>query len=108
MVKCFGCDHMFISRSAMVLHLEQGTCASGADRHLVSGTRAACLATYLMEYRAFDAEYPFKCAFCDEIFRFMSGVLQHIETDRCEADMTSSWMLVISLDELATRVRAGR
>ncbi|KAH7232240.1 uncharacterized protein BKA55DRAFT_146933 [Fusarium redolens] len=34
-IECAGCDRMFVTESAMLLHLETGTCASIADRYYV-------------------------------------------------------------------------
>lgn len=70
---------MFASFSAMVLHLEARGCVSGADSRLVDNAAFNCLeGEYL---GSDDPNSPFMCPRCTSTFRFMSGLLQHAESD---------------------------
>ncbi len=74
---------MFISESAMVLHLEAGTCESGADRDRVDNIALRCYQS--KKYSCEDSSgYYFECPTCSKPFTFMSALLQHVESDSCD------------------------
>ncbi|KAK3384149.1 hypothetical protein B0T24DRAFT_607407 [Lasiosphaeria ovina] len=80
--QCPGCSQMFVSESAMVLHLEAGTCESGATSDFVTATAL----TYFRPGKYTcngDSGLGFKCRTCGATFSFVSAVLQHAESDSC-------------------------
>lgn len=89
----------------MVLHLERGTCASRADCDLVE--EAARSSQNLADYRSQYSNFPFECASCDDYFRFVSGLLQHVESDKCEESLGCSGLLDCFLDELEENIVEG-
>jgi hypothetical protein len=64
----------------MVLHLEEGTCKSGVDLSDVNDYASECHASN--KYHDDDGDY--KCPTCKKYFRYMSGLLQHAESDSCD------------------------
>lgn len=95
--ECPGCYRTFVSTSAMVLHLERATCASGADIDTVYDATDATPG--FSEYRSHDSYFPFHCISCGT-FRFMSGLLQHVESDACHERLGRLGPLDEFLDEL--------
>ncbi len=85
-VDCPGCDRMFPSSSAMVLHLETGACASNVDCDWVDSVAFECYAA--MYYTSDQGGFDFMCPTCQVPFVYMSSVLQHAESNRCEECMT--------------------
>jgi hypothetical protein len=74
---------MFVSDSAMVLHLEAGTCESGADSDRVTEIAFDCHQSE--KYACEDnSEFDFECPTCNTPFTWMSGLLQHVESDHCD------------------------
>lgn len=73
---------MFTSSSAMVLHLESGTCESGAERERISD-----IAYELYQSGWYqggdDPWHDFHCPTCHADFLYMSGLLQHAESEAC-------------------------
>ena len=88
-IECYGCERQFKSRSAMVLHLEySGQCDSGSNLALVKRTARQCYAYKKYRNNSDNSDYfPFACPCCGEVFRYMSGLLQHAESERCEVEM---------------------
>ncbi|KAK4084861.1 transcriptional regulator family: C2H2 zinc finger [Purpureocillium lilacinum] len=82
-VECPGCDRTFVTESAMVLHLETGTCAGGASQGSV--TRAALDAACSAEYTGENAN--FECPDCEKGFHLASALLQHAESDSCDVSL---------------------
>ena len=70
----------------MVLHLEEGTCESQVEHEWVTETALECYASRF--YTSNDPDYDFMCPDCETPFRYISGVLQHIESNSCEEDIT--------------------
>lgn len=89
-VPCPGCSKRFISYSALVLHFEANTCQSELDQDWVDG-----MAHYYSEkgregylWKAHTySDYPWKCPTCNTEVRFMSSLLQHIESDACAEEL---------------------
>lgn len=96
----------FATQSAMMLHLEIGTCPSGVDWSDIDEYAREC-----RQSRAYlgddddDDDYMYKCPTCEKPFRFMSAVLQHAESEPCSEDL-SRWSgpLAIFLRFLEARV----
>lgn len=84
-VECHGCNMMFVSKSAMVLHLETGTCASGVDRTWV--TRTGGLGKEAFRFINAGLGFDFKCPNCPTQFQYMSGLLQHAESPTCQLNL---------------------
>ena len=64
----------------MVLHLEAGTCPSGCDTDRVDEVAFACYQSrhYVADE---DSDFDYCCRICDAEFHYMSGLLQHAESD---------------------------
>ncbi|KAK2471820.1 hypothetical protein H9L39_16576, partial [Fusarium oxysporum f. sp. albedinis] len=75
-IECAGCDRLFVTESAMLLHLEAVTCDSIADRYYVTLLGRQCYRTY--EYRSVTPGYDFRCPTCESDFHLMSGLVQHV------------------------------
>ena len=82
-IDCPGCEKMFISNSAMVLHLETGYCPSGADEDTVREVAQDC--DSWRSYTAYNSDCDFQCPTCDKPARLMSALLQHAESV-CDCD----------------------
>jgi hypothetical protein len=67
----------------MMLHLESGYCASGTSKEEVDDLAMECYQS--RHYTSDDYEYPCECTDCDATFASMSGPLQHVESDTCDA-----------------------
>lgn len=74
----------------MVLHLESGNCESGTELHDINtwvfddfGCRQ-----YTNQWTDY---YQFCCPTCSNTFRYISGLMQHIESNACDqnAKMTT-------------------
>ena len=68
----------------MMIHLEAGTCNSGVghdeiDDWAFDGSRA-----YTNNWTDY---YRYQCPTCAEDFRFVSGLLQHIESLACQQEL---------------------
>ena len=85
-VECAGCPRMFVSESAMVLHLEAGTCESGADRDRVDDIAFECYQSKKYTCKDNPDSY-FECPTCSKPFIWMSGLLQHVESDNCDEEL---------------------
>ncbi|PPQ74357.1 hypothetical protein CVT26_000694 [Gymnopilus dilepis] len=97
-----GCDGTFISRAAVILHLEAGACPSGVKRYTVDSyvyrydTENIFTYSYInifdsasdrvMRYctsNSWNGSY-FECALCDAQYRTLAGLRQHLESPRHE------------------------
>ncbi|KAJ6600946.1 hypothetical protein DFH09DRAFT_553692 [Mycena vulgaris] len=95
-----GCGLAFVSRSALLLHLESGTCSSGADRQTVNRyvrqydtqnivTDPARLLTGAggsqVTYSATDAAWngsAYECYLCHAGYRSLAALNQHLASPR--------------------------
>lgn len=68
----------------MVLHLEAGGCTSGADCDDVTTVAFDCYRSSEYTTDNDDDDYDFQCPTCGARFAFMSSLLQHAESDRCD------------------------
>ncbi|KAJ7369021.1 hypothetical protein DFH08DRAFT_983724 [Mycena albidolilacea] len=96
-----GCRLTFVSRSAVLLHLESGTCRCGIDRRTIDRLRAwngvayecylchagyrilAALNQHLGSPRHQEKVYVCPLNVCRVRFSTLSGLCQHIESGRC-------------------------
>lgn len=95
-IKCIGCSRTFPTISSMTLHLESGTCPSGATRQKVNETvrfhdRNNLITDRLLTYSdSNDTEtwatsaawngYAFACYFCHREFRSLQALNQHLKS----------------------------
>ena len=87
--ECPGCDRQFANESAVLLHLEAGTCESGADYDYITGIAFACHQAHMYTCDDDgsdddDSGFKFMCPTCETRFDSMSAVLQHVESDCCD------------------------
>ena len=70
----------------MVLHLEAGTCVTDVNETDVSNLAFECYqsAKYTTDD---DANLDFQCPTCGVEFAFISGLLQHAESDACDESL---------------------
>lgn len=70
----------------MYIHLEAGTCSSGADREKINSWAFECY-----DFDAYSTYrrdgYYWKCPGCGKKFRRISALFQHAESDACTADI---------------------
>ena len=81
----------------MILHLEYGGCNRDIDRERVTKVARECWRAD--EYTAWRRN-DFKCPVCDSQFRALPGLLQHVESDACDADLAHGSPLRECLDYL--------
>ncbi|CAP79196.1 Pc06g02030 [Penicillium rubens Wisconsin 54-1255] len=79
---CPGCSSRFSRDSAVLLHLEAGTCVSGVDIEDVTQLAFDCVQAE--DYTSYDPDFDFKCPHCQTSFAFISGLLQHAESGCCD------------------------
>ncbi|KAL5332132.1 hypothetical protein BJX70DRAFT_385047 [Aspergillus crustosus] len=95
-IGCPGCSRRFPTNSAMMLHLEAGTCDSGVDLGKINQLAFECYKA--QHYKSSNANFDFECPSCQTPFSFMSGILQHAESDCCEEGLSSESPLGIFLE----------
>ncbi|GAA5980163.1 hypothetical protein JCM10908_001556 [Rhodotorula pacifica] len=81
----YRCRNTFTNRSAVVLHLEVGACASGVTRAKVDEFLRSHDHTFAGVNGPGDGEKPYKCSNteCSKKFSTLSGVMQHVESGSC-------------------------
>src|SRR5436190_5839239 len=77
--ECFGCYRKFASFSAMLIHLESGSCASATDIDKVDNLAFECY-QHSKYSTGIDDDFPYFCPSCEREFQTVSGLLQHSET----------------------------
>lgn len=84
-IECPGCPQMFDRSSAMILHLEAGSCPSGTNSDDVDDIAFTCYQSqqYTSNHQGFD----FCCPSYGADFLYMSGVLQHAESNACAVSL---------------------
>lgn len=95
---------MFISSSAMMLHLEVGNCEAQIYTDLIEEIALDCSQSerYTCDD---DSKFNFECPNCDARFRYMSGLLQHAESDACSAKLANGEPLGDFLHHLRVHLR---
>lgn len=70
----------------MMIHLESGTCECGIDR---DGLDHIAYDSFWSEDYTNDWNdyYMYKCPDCQNGFRFLSALFQHVESDACNQEM---------------------
>ncbi|KIL00832.1 hypothetical protein PAXRUDRAFT_541288 [Paxillus rubicundulus Ve08.2h10] len=93
-----GCGQSFVSKSALVLHLESGSCRSGADRRMVDQyvrevdrnnmitdpsrlLTAGDDVTYTATRRSWNGR-EYECVLCHKTFRSLSDLNRHLASPR--------------------------
>ncbi|KAL7941319.1 hypothetical protein V8C42DRAFT_335401 [Trichoderma barbatum] len=100
-IECFACYRTFVTKSAMMLHLEIGTCPSGLCWLDIDEYARECYQAD--EYC--DQRDEYRCPTCGKRFQYMSGLLQHVESESCDENL-KRWMspLAIFLRFLRSRI----
>ncbi|KAI8648646.1 hypothetical protein NCS57_01476300 [Fusarium keratoplasticum] len=101
-IECAGCYRRFATNSAMMLHLEAGTCPSEVDCLTIDELASECRQSQY--YSCNDPNYDYECPSCETPFRYMSGLLQHIENGPCDEDLSWHSALGIFLRFIRTRI----
>ena len=145
--ECFGCDRMFESHSAMLIHLESGRCTTTMDeldfyaqeclqhkKYIVDGFKEVLRTNSRDTYKAelqWESYYqrwecvicerlfnsiaaarahtsspthdpkPYKCPCCGTRFSVLSALMQHVESDYCDATVAkpgAMWKLLHYLE----------
>ncbi|CAG9951336.1 unnamed protein product [Clonostachys rosea f. rosea IK726] len=104
LIPCPGCSRSFDKESAMVLHLEAGTCSSGTTADIVDDLAHQCYQSG--HYLSNDGEYDFSCPDCETLFVWMSGLLQHAESNACEVSLSKDSPLGKFMHFLRLRVQS--
>lgn len=86
----------------MILHLEAGTCECDADLDEITELAFECHQSKF--YNSDNPDFNFECPTCQTPFRFMSGLLQHAESDSCDESLVEQWPLAIFLRFVKSRV----
>ncbi|CAA7264920.1 unnamed protein product [Cyclocybe aegerita] len=97
-----GCDKSFVSRGALVLHLESGACCSGIDREtvnkvvrkydkkgiitdpsrlLTSGSSGNQNITYMATAASWNGD-GYECYLCDKVHQSLAALNQHLASPR--------------------------
>jgi hypothetical protein len=72
-----------------MIHLESGTCESGADRDTLDSLAYECYQSE--EYiNGWNEYYRYKCPDCENQFRYLSGLFQHVESDACNQQLNGT------------------
>lgn len=89
-IPCFGdysgCGMLFECISTMMLHLEAGNCPCGMDRDRVDELAFECY-QHRQYTNSWHEYFRYRCPDCDKDFSKFSGLLQHAESERCDADV---------------------
>ena len=85
-----------------MIHLEGGTCPSKCEDEDV--LEAAYQYAEKDSFTTGTGQYPFRCPTCELEFRYMSGLLQHVESNACEAKISPDSVLGKFLDYFKPRV----
>ena len=104
-IECYGCTRTFRTTSAMILHLEQdNSCPSDCNTSRIDqlASEVDAAGQYYDAYGPNDLLYT--CPWCQERFRFMSALLQHAESERCDAEYSSGSPLWEFLEHLSAQL----
>lgn len=87
----------------MMLHLEYGNCDSRVDSNFIN--QEAFSFDWRGEFVLNDPFFDFQCPACGKAFRWMSGLLQHMENyGPCREDQLGWEILLDFLTHLRDRV----
>lgn len=83
--ECLGCNTVFECYSSVLMHLESGACTSE--------TKSSDVEDWAFSYyhsdrytNTWDTYYRFRCPECNQDFRFLSGLISHVENGSCDQD----------------------
>ena len=98
-IECHGCCRMFTTVSAMMIHLESGSCECGVNRDGLDRIAYECYWSedYTNDWNDY---YMYKCPDCQNGFRFLSALFQHIESDACNQGMDGASIAALVYDIL--------
>ncbi|KAH7353600.1 hypothetical protein B0T11DRAFT_287088 [Plectosphaerella cucumerina] len=88
-IPCPRCPRAFISHSALVLHFERNTCPGDMSMDWVDRTAREC-AEFLGNHVMLSPRgsgFPYKCPTCGCGAKYMSALLQHVESEACAEDI---------------------
>ncbi|KAI9569464.1 hypothetical protein HD554DRAFT_2217037 [Boletus coccyginus] len=94
-----GCTQWFVSKSAMILHLESGSCPSGADRTMINRwvrlndkNNVVTVPSRLLTYGGDDCRYiatdrswngsAYECVLCHNTFGTLDALNRHLASPR--------------------------
>ncbi|KAF8554350.1 hypothetical protein OG21DRAFT_1099906 [Imleria badia] len=78
-----GCTQFFVSKSAMILHLESGACPSGADRRMID--RWVRVNDPEPQYIATERSWngsAYECILCHNTFRTLDDLNRHLASPK--------------------------
>lgn len=82
----------------MMLHLEAGTCVSDVDLDEINQLAFECYQA--QNYESNNLDFDFECPTCQTPFSFMSGLLQHAESNYCdevlEEEVRLAYLFILS------------
>lgn len=85
-VQCWGCEHVFRSAAGMFIHLELGTqCQRPVNQAVIMDAVLKCLGPW-RNLETNDTEFLLRCPTYLRQFRFVSALLQHVESPACVED----------------------
>ncbi|KAJ4016350.1 hypothetical protein NW752_003472 [Fusarium irregulare] len=95
-IKCLACPRMFISNSAMMLHMEHGTCESGANLRVIKNL----VADWYEDYGSVGHHHEddFRCENCGSHFLRLSALLQHAESENCDAAVWDFYRIFVHIE----------
>ncbi|VUC33504.1 unnamed protein product [Clonostachys rosea] len=101
-IECPGCQRYFVTYSAMLLHLETGTCDCGIGRERVTELAFECRQSQY--YASSQDDFDFECPDCAVPFLYISGLFQHVQSEACDEDLGWHSPLRVFLRFLSGRV----
>ncbi|KIX98863.1 uncharacterized protein Z520_05324 [Fonsecaea multimorphosa CBS 102226] len=90
-IKCLGCDRLFSEFSAMMIHLESGTCESGIDRDDVDSYIFDTYVRNRAYVNQWEDHLKYQCPDCGSDFRFASALCQHVASNACNQQSKSTF-----------------
>ncbi|KAH7117329.1 hypothetical protein EDB81DRAFT_668295 [Dactylonectria macrodidyma] len=101
-ITCPGCSRQFSTDFAMVLHLEARTCTSGIGLEEITDLAFECRQS--RHYASENPDFDFECPTCQTPFAYISGLLQHAESDCCDEELGENSPLGIFLRFVRSRI----
>ena len=101
-VACPGCSRRFSTNSVLILRLEAGTGVSNVDLDEINQLALECY--HAQNYESNNLDFDFECSNCQTLFSFMSGLLQHAESDDCDEVLERGSQLSIFIYFVRSRI----
>lgn len=86
--ECYGCYRNFPTLPAMMIHLESGNCSSQVTNDDIDNWTLQY--SQLNRYIDPQAANRYECPRCENQFSYLSGLLQHLESDACDGSIGKS------------------